>query len=114
MKFRFLLFAFLIVSVVSAAVLAAERKLSDAEITSLLTDHSLYADGVEQMFQASGATFYLQGSSSSQGAWKVEEGRYCSQWPPNQSWACYDVLRDGDAVTFVSGEGKRFPMRLTK
>lgn len=93
---------------------AAEQKLTDAEITQLLKDRSLYGDGVEQIFQAAGTTFYLQNGNSSSGSWKVEGGRYCSAWPPNPSWACYDVMQDGDTVTFVSSSGKRFPMRLTK
>ena len=113
MKRFVLMMALILVGGLGQAVQAEEHKLADAEISVLLKDRSLYADGgVEQIFQASGQTFYLQDGNSSQGSWRVEGGRYCSAWPPNPSWACYDVLRDGDSVVFVSGSGKRFPMRL--
>lgn len=93
---------------------AAEAPLSGADIAALLAERSLYADGVEQVFRKSGQTFYLQNGSSSAGSWKVEGDNYCSQWPPNQAWSCYAVLRDGNAVIFVSRDGKRFPMQLNR
>ena len=97
---------------------AAEIAVKTPDLEKLLTDVSLYGVGnksqVEQIFQKSGVTFYLENGNSSQGNWKIENNRYCSQWPPNESWACYDVLRDGDAVTFVSSTGTRTPMSLKK
>ena len=91
---------------------AAEVKLSGPDISKLLTEKSLYAEGVEQIFRASGQTFYLQNGSSSAGSWKVQGDQYCSVWPPNPSWACYDVMEDGGTVTFIAKDGKRFPMKL--
>lgn len=93
---------------------AAEVALKGDEIEAVLAERSLYADGVEQIFRKSGQTFYLQNGSSSAGSWKVEGGDYCSVWPPNPAWACYDVLRDGDTITFVGKDGGRFPMRLSR
>ena len=97
---------------------AAEIAVITPDLEKLLTDVSLYGFGdkaqVEQIFQKSGVTFYLENGNSSQGNWKIENNKYCSQWPPNPSWACYDVMRDGDAVTFVSSTGKRTPMSLKK
>jgi len=97
---------------------ASESIVKSPELEKLFTDVSLYGVGdkaqVEQIFQKSGVTFYLEGSNSSQGNWKIENNKYCSQWLPNPSWACYDVLRDGDAVTFVSSTGTRTPMSLKK
>ena len=97
---------------------ASETIVKSPELETLFTDVSLYGVGdkaqVEQIFQKSGGTFYLENGGSSQGNWKIENDKYCSQWPPNPSWACYDVLRDGDVVTFVSSTGKRTPMSLKK
>lgn len=88
--------------------------MAGADIAALLAERSLYADGVEQVFRKSGQTFYLQNGSSSAGSWKVDGDSYCSQWPPNQAWSCYTVLREGDAVIFVSRDGRRFPMQLNR
>jgi hypothetical protein len=103
---------------ISAQAFAAETILKNAEIIVLLTDVVLNAESngqsANQIFQKSGATFYNAGGSQSQGTWKVEGDQYCSTWPPNPSWACYDVARDGDKVTFIAKSGKRFEMSLTK
>jgi hypothetical protein len=102
----------------STQAIAAETILKTAEITALLTDVVLNAEDngqpANQIFQKNGVTFYNAGGSQSQGAWKVEGNQYCSIWPPNPSWACYDVARDGDKVTFIAKSGKRFEMSLTK
>ena len=92
---------------------AAETKLTGAEITVALSDQVLSGTGdVSQIFQKSGVTFYSQGGSQSQGFWKVSGDQYCSQWPPNEAWPCYDVLRDGSKIVFVSGSGTRTEMQL--
>ena len=97
---------------------AEEVGVKSPVLEKLFTDQSLYGTGakagVEQIFQKSGVTFYLENGTSSQGTWKIENDKYCSQWPPNPSWACYTVMRDGDGVTFVSTSGARFPMSLKK
>lgn len=95
------------------AALAKETELTGSEITSVLRDAVLTADGgVSQIFQASGVTFYLQGTAQSQGFWKVDGDAYCSQWPPNESWACYRVLRDRQRIVFVSASGARSEMEI--
>jgi hypothetical protein len=96
-------------------VLAGEQKLRGDEITAVLSDVVLSGNnGVTQIFQKSGATFYSQNGSQSQGSWKVTGDKYCSQWPPNETWPCFDVLRDGELITFVSSSGTRYEMHLTK
>ncbi len=96
----------------SAPASAADIKLNGAEISTTLSDVSLYADGeVEQIFQSGGQTVYIEKSHPSQGLWKVDGDQYCSQWPPSRSWDCYDVVRDGDLIVFISSRGKRYPMR---
>jgi hypothetical protein len=96
----------------------ASGSLSGVGIAALLTDATLYGTDngqpSEQVFQKSGVTFYSVPNGQSQGSWKIEGNKYCSAWPPNPSWVCYDVINDGAAVTFVSPSGKRTAMSLTK
>jgi hypothetical protein len=99
----------------SSPLLAGERKLNSAEITAVLTDKVLTsASNATQIFQTSGVTFYSENGSQSQGFWKVDGDKYCSQWPPNTAWPCYDVFQDGDTIVFVSGSGKRYESFLPK
>jgi hypothetical protein len=65
-----------------------------------------------QMFQKGGVTVYAQGSNSTNGYWEVRGDQYCSQWPPNESWSCYDITGDSDHVTFVSSSGKTWPGKV--
>jgi hypothetical protein len=96
---------------------ADEIKLSGADITAALADHTLGGkreDGSlwEQVFQKSGVTFYTVGSAQSQGVWDVRGDQYCSQWPPNQSWACYDMTKDANTYSFISASGQKSSGRL--
>lgn len=97
-----------------SAVQAAETKLTGAEMQSILYDKILYGKDAEQIFQKSGVTFYTASGGQSQGNWKVEGEKYCSQWPPNQAWACYDMTQDGNKFTFISKDGNRTEMSTTK
>jgi hypothetical protein len=91
---------------------AEEQPLNGAAITAVLADTTLIADGdVQQVFQKGGLTLYTQGVNTSQGFWKVEGDAYCSQWPPNETWSCYEVTQGGDEITFIGKTGKRYPMR---
>ena len=92
----------------------AELKLSGAEIQAILSDKIIYGKDIEQIFQKSGTTFYSSGGGQSQGNWKVEGDQYCSQWPPNQAWACYDMTKDGNKIAFISKDGQRTEMSVTK
>lgn len=96
----------------------AENRLNGADIRALLANSSLYGEQhgapVEQIFQASGQTFYLVNGNSSAGSWEVRGDQYCSLWPPNPTWSCYDVTKDGGSVTFIDKSGKPFPMRTTR
>jgi hypothetical protein len=98
--------------VISSAAHAEGKKLMGAEITAALSDHTLGGTGAdgkpwEQIFQKSGVTFYSAGGAQSQGAWAVRGDQYCSQWPPNPSWSCYDFSADGDVYTFTSASGQK-------
>ncbi|WP_144118405.1 hypothetical protein [Catellatospora sichuanensis] len=50
----------------------------------------VYQDGATQVFDASGATTYVEGGVETHGEWSVDDGRFCSFWPPNYR-ACYDL-----------------------
>jgi S-adenosylhomocysteine hydrolase len=102
-------------ALLTSSAIAEERKLTGAEITAALTDTVLSAKtDTTQIFQMSGVTFYSENGSQSQGFWKVSGDQYCSQWPPNTAWPCYDVLQDGSKITFVSASGNRYEMQLPK
>lgn len=100
----------------TAAAWAEPVTLKGSDIQELLSDVVLSAEDngktVEQIFQKSGVTLYSVAGSQSQGFWRVEADKYCSQWQPNPSWSCYAVVRDGQAVTFVSSIGKHYEMNL--
>ena len=79
--------------------------MDGAGITAALTGRELvYEDGATQTFGASGATTYDAGRPS-WGRWAVRGDRYCSQWPPSDGWACYDMERNGDVLRFIADDG---------
>lgn len=79
--------------------------LTGPQIESVLTDRALiYTDGATQTFGASGATMYDAGRAS-WGRWAVRGDQYCSQWPPNDSWACYDMEKQGPVIRFIAEDG---------
>jgi len=84
--------------------------LTSAEICEALTGRTLvYVDQADpsqradtfQDFRASGATLYTFKGRESWGYWRVENDQYCSQWPPNDLWACYAMERNGETLRFV-------------
>jgi hypothetical protein len=97
---------------VSPASFAESVKLSGDDIISALSDRTLQGsrdDGKpwSQIFQKSGVTYYSVDGAQSQGVWQVRGDHYCSQWPPNQSWTCYEMMRDDKTYSFISASGKR-------
>lgn len=102
---------------ISTAAQAEAQKLSGPEITALLSDHTLGGTGGDgkawqQIFQKSGVTYYSAGGAQSQGNWEVRGDQYCSQWPPNQSWACYDMTQEDGTYAFISASGERTSGKL--
>jgi len=97
---RQILAALVILSATSAA--AEEwRLLNGEEIRDALSDRTVDYAAAWQDFRVSGRTLYNAGADS-WGSWDVRGDRYCSQWPPNSAWACYDldINADGSAVRF--------------
>lgn len=110
--------AFASLILLAAPALAEEKTLTGAEIKTLLADRIMTGqDGSkswEQVFQKGGMTLYKVGNAQSQGFWEVRGDQYCSQWPPSQNWACYDMTRDGEAYFFISTSGERTEAKLLK
>jgi hypothetical protein len=95
------------VALLAAPALAEDTALDGPAILAALTDAKLvYDDGATQVFRAGGATIYDNGRQSS-GRWAVREDRYCSSWPPSDTWACYGVTQspDGQTISFVADDG---------
>ena len=82
------------------------RGLEGDEIRAVLTGKTVEYESAWQDFRASGATLYNAGADS-WGRWDVQNGRYCSQWPPDASWSCYevDLSADGARVRFRGPAG---------
>jgi hypothetical protein len=89
-----------------AGVAAAEdwQALDGAAITTALQGRSLNYGDASQNFEAGGLTVYFADQPST-GAWRVEGDQFCSQWPPSDSWACYDVEATEGAVRFIGADG---------
>ena len=81
------------------------QRLDGAGVTQALTGAKVtYKSGATQDFRASGRTMYHAGSDS-WGNWRVESDQYCSQWPPSDLWACYDLEVAGDRLQFIGSTG---------
>ena len=73
--------------------------------TALSGQHIIYDNGHRQSFHSNGETEYSSGSQPSKGLWRVENDLYCSQWPPQGQWDCYDMQIDGAILRFVGPSG---------
>ncbi len=91
----------------TGSLFAEERILSEAEIFVLLPKIIAVGKDTRQTFSAAGATTYTDSGRDTYGTWRVQGGKYCSQWPPAGGWSCYGVLLDEDIgrLTWVDGQG---------
>ena len=71
------------------------RPLSGDAIREALSDRPVDYEAAWQRFTASGMTLYNAGQDS-WGNWDVRGDAYCSEWPPQSAWVCYDVDLDAD------------------
>jgi hypothetical protein len=113
-----LLIAALALAALAGPAAAAERTLTGPEIAQLLAGNTVDGAAAKgrslQYFDASGSTTYVgPGEPPSQGRWRVEGDKYCSQWPPSDGWACYDVEGEPEAspptITWIGASGTRYP-----
>ena len=95
-----------------ATAAQAERLLTGSEVLLLLSDATLTSNKddkkIAQIFQKGGMTLYIENGAQSQGLWKIEGDKYCSQWPPNENWSCFAMTRDGSTIIFNSANGTRY------
>ncbi len=98
-----------------ALALAEERPLTGNEIGAALTGRAVVGEGTTQKFYESGRTLYNDGHDS-WGYWEVRGDQYCSNWPPQGGWACYDMAADPergeDWLVFIGENGKRYEVRV--
>jgi hypothetical protein len=97
---------------------SAERPLKGPEIDALIKGNTVTGENIngiwKQFFDASGETTYLAPEKApTVGTWNVQGDRFCSKWPPNDNFVCYDVTGDLDAkpksITWISGGGTKYP-----
>ena len=98
-------FALMIALCAGAAWAAPWDVLDGPGIVQALTGRTIAFENATQDFRASGRTLYVFGGRDSWGYWRIEGDRYCSQWPPSDLWACYDVALSGGNVRFVGPSG---------
>ncbi len=108
-----------ILALMTSAALAAERPLKGSEIDALIKGNTVTGENIngiwKQYFDANGQTTYLAPEKPpTLGEWNVQGDRFCSKWPPNDNFVCYDVTGDLDAkpetITWIaSGNGTKYP-----
>lgn len=84
---------------------------------ALTAGNFVYGDGATQVFDADGATTYVEHGRETLGRWHIDdEGRFCSLWPPTYQ-ACYTLrwIVEGGRIVGVRftdlQEGSRFDGR---
>ncbi len=97
---------------------ASEQILSGPEIQTTLSENVFIGEHndqpTEQIYRASGDTFYSENGNQSQGRWEVRSDEYCSVWPPSSHWSCFAVAKDGDTIIFTSKSGQRYVSALRR
>ena len=115
---RFFLTCTALCFLLTLPAVAAERPLKGPEIDVLIKGNTVTGKTAtgdwKQFFAANGETSYAsRGETPSYGSWEVRGDKFCSQWPPEEHWSCYDVTGDLEAtpktITWISGGGKTFP-----
>ena len=91
---------------------AAERKLTGAEITSMFTNATVYWkwdrwDAIT-IFKAGGAMQGTIGNRSDTGRWWVSGEKYCRQWNQwnNAKKRCATIGIDGDKAVYHFDDGQ--------
>lgn len=90
----------------SAAWAEDWQAVTGPELRDLLEQQDIRFDnGAEQLFFLGGITRFSHGWPN-EGRWRVREGQYCSNWPPEVEWHCMDVAvaSDGKHVRFEGAD----------
>jgi len=81
-----------------------EPVFDDGAIFTALAGRTLVYDPYTfQWFGPEGDTQFVT-ERASDGRWAARGGQYCSQWPPSDTWACYDVQLSGQLVKFIGAD----------
>jgi len=95
----------------TASAGAEARKLRGAEITKLLTGHTLVGPTDEptaaQTFQADGMLAYESSDGKKLGRWKVVGDKYCFAWDEKSEPKCAEVIADPPVVGFIEADGTK-------
>ena len=76
----------------------------DTAVIDALAGRTLVYDAYTfQRFGKLGDTQYIT-DRLSEGKWEARAGQYCSQWPPSDVWACYDIEVNDDRVRFIGSD----------
>ncbi|WP_299693020.1 hypothetical protein [uncultured Tateyamaria sp.] len=94
-------FALMIALLASPAGAEPWVTLDGAGVRAALEGRVIAFETARQDFRSSGRTLYVFGGRDSWGYWRVQGDQYCSQWPPSDLWACYDIAVSGAMVRFV-------------
>ena len=103
---------------VGAMELGDAKPPTQKQLQLLLSGNTLQGewDGrpFTQHFEANGTTRYREGDGdTTPGTWRViDNGQYCSIWPPFPRETCYEVLVKGANILWKSG-GKIHPSTVT-
>lgn len=94
------------------------------QIEDILSGALVTGSGYSQHFFAPknarwpAGTTYDQGGNLTFGKWETQGHRYCSVWPPNETWSCYKMFIDQkDKETWliwVDDSDRRFEGKLQK
>lgn len=85
---------------------AIRAALSDRNVAYTSDDKTF------QTFHNDGRTTFVEGRPSV-GNWRATATQYCSQWPPSDSWTCYDLLINeaGSRIRFIGESGRIWEAR---
>jgi len=81
--------------------------LTGSVAQKVLSDRVLaYPDGAKQKFALNGETVYKK-NHPQPGNWKIDGDKYCSLWPPSDTWTCYRLEANaaGTVIRFIADDG---------
>lgn len=96
--------AVMLIAVAAPAAAQSFERVPGAELDRTLRDKTIvYADGF-QVFYGNGRTLYNTGPEQ-WGFWRVERGRLCVTWPPEDDPVCGGVEIAGRQVRMPAPNG---------
>ena len=83
--------------------------ISDTALLELLAGRTVVYDLDEQVFFENGRTRYRV-FRDRWGWWEIQNGQYCSLWPPSEDWTCFGAETNAtrDKIRFTDPDGVIF------